>query len=74
MAFWELEKPLTTPEQERRDIRFVAKKLQIPTSELEDLLALPAISHQRYPGSTGLYTAIAGIRGAFRRIARSRSA
>jgi N-acetyl sugar amidotransferase len=68
MAFAELKTPLVLPEQERRDIRFVAKKLQVPAAELENLLARPPVPHRQYPGSASLYAAIAGVRGTLRRI------
>ena len=47
--------PVTTKEQATRDKRFVAKKLGITVVELERLIALPAVCHERYANSQTLY-------------------
>ena len=46
---------MTTEEQAARDKRFVAKKLGITVIELERLIALPAVPHERYANSQALY-------------------
>lgn len=48
-ALEELTTPITTPEQTRRDVKFVAKKLQITPRELEELTSSPPIDHLEYP-------------------------
>jgi hypothetical protein len=54
-ALQELRVPLTTPEQATRDKRFVAKKLGISVSELERLITLPVMPHERFANSQALY-------------------
>jgi N-acetyl sugar amidotransferase len=55
-ALQALEIPLTTKEQAARDKRFVAKKLGITALELERLIALPTVRHERFANSQVLYT------------------
>ena len=54
-ALQELSVPLTTKEQAARDTRFVAKKLGITVSELERLITLPVVPHERFANSQALY-------------------
>jgi len=54
-ALQELRVPVTTKEQAARDKRFVAKKLGITVSELDRLIALPAVPHERFANSQALY-------------------
>jgi hypothetical protein len=54
-ALQELNVPVTTKEQAARDKRFVAKKLGITVFELQRLIELPAVPHQRYANSQALY-------------------
>jgi N-acetyl sugar amidotransferase len=54
-ALSELEIPETSRAQSQRDKRFVAKKLGIDGSELERLIALPAVAHEAYANSAYLY-------------------
>jgi len=48
-ALAELEQPVLASSQARREIRFVAKKLQITSVELECLIDAPAVPHTEYP-------------------------
>jgi N-acetyl sugar amidotransferase len=54
-AFEELATPITTPEQARRDVRFVAKKLHVTPTELESLIDLPPVDHVSYPNQVGFF-------------------
>ncbi|MDR6304579.1 hypothetical protein GGQ85_002289 [Nitrobacter vulgaris] len=54
-ALQELKTPLTTNQHSARDKRFVAKKLGVPVSELERLIGLPPVAHERYANSHALY-------------------
>jgi N-acetyl sugar amidotransferase len=67
-ALQELQVPVTTTEQATRDKRFVAKKLGITLIELERLVALPPVSHERYANSQALYQINQGLR----KVARTR--
>ena len=66
-ALEELAHPPLTPDQIRRDLRFVAKKLEIDVSELEALIAAPPVEHTHYPNQA----AFAGALHRFKRMARS---
>ncbi len=57
----QLELPVTTKEQSARDKRFVAKKLGITVLELERLIALPAVPHERYANTQALYKLYQGL-------------
>ncbi len=67
-ALQELNVPVTTKEQAARDKRFVAKKLGTTVFELERLIELPAMPHERYANSQALYQ----INQRLRKIVRSR--
>lgn len=54
-ALAELELPISTPEQVRRDVRFVAKKLQVTPDELERLIDLPPVDHLAYPNQNWFF-------------------
>ena len=64
-ALSELARPLSTPEQEVRDKRFVAKKLGISLAELDQLVSQPAIPHEHYANNQMLYRANDRIRKLF---------
>jgi N-acetyl sugar amidotransferase len=66
-ALAELEQPILPPDQERRDIRFVAKKLGLSPAELEALIAAPPIPHAAYPNRLALMRTLE----AGKRVARS---
>jgi hypothetical protein len=46
-----LEKPLFNPEEVDREKKFIAKKLEISTSELDQILELPAKTYRDYPNN-----------------------
>ena len=69
-ALAELQTPVAAPQQVRRDIRFVAKKLGLAPTELEELLDSPPISHESYPNQMRLRQALARVK----RVAAARSA
>jgi hypothetical protein len=69
-ALRELEVPLSSPDAARREVSFVAKKLGIPTAELERLVAQPPVDHDAYPGATPVIRAGAKIKALLRRLAR----
>lgn len=46
----------------RRDIRFVAKKLGIPSDELEKLISNPPIPHGKYPNLMAFHSSIINAR------------
>ncbi len=51
----------------RRDIRYVAKKLGIAASELEQLLAMPPKPHADYPNQLWIHGVLMGVRNWLRR-------
>ena len=67
-ALAELAQPISQPDQVRRDIKFVAKKLGLTREALEALIDAPAISHYAYPNQMGLHTRLNALKGALRRI------
>lgn len=66
-ALRELEEPILAPEQARRDLRFVAKKLGLSAAELEGLIAAPPIKHTAYPNQANFV----GMLHRIKRFARS---
>ena len=66
-ALHELTQPITTPEQVRRDIKFVAKKLSINITELNSLIDSPAISHLHYPNQIAFLTSLTRLKRTIRR-------
>ena len=69
-ALAEIAQPISQPDQARRDIKFVAKKLGLTREALEALIDAPAISHYVYPNQMGLHSRLSSLKGAFRRITR----
>ncbi len=65
-AMSELAEPIAMPEQVRRDIKFVAKKLGLTASALEALIASPPVDHRAYPNQMALH----GRLSAIKRVAR----
>lgn len=63
--------PVTQPDQARRDIKFVAKKLGLPAAELDRLIESPAVSHFAYPSQFALHRRLTALKSAARRF-RSR--
>ena len=65
-ALKELAEPVADATQAGRNIRFVAKKLNITCAELEALMEEPAIPHTQYPGSHKVHAALTSARTYFR--------
>jgi N-acetyl sugar amidotransferase len=68
-ALAELSEPIATPEQMRRDIKFVAKKLGLSATELDALIDSPPVSHLDYPNQMALHSGLSTIKTVFRRVA-----
>ena len=49
-----LERPVIDPDQAKRDLKFVAKKLDMSTDELDTLIGRPPESHDRFPSNKGV--------------------
>ena len=73
-ALAELAEPISQPDQVRRDIKFVAKKLGLTREALEALIDAPAVSHYAYPNQMGLHARLGTLRGAMRRVTGARAA
>lgn len=71
-ALAELEQPISTPEQIRRDVRFVAKKLDIAIEELVRLIEMPAVDHLVYPNGMRLHAALSAAKPLLRRLRLAR--
>ena len=71
-ALAQLQEPIGSPEQLRRDTRFVAKKLGLPASELEVFLERPLVSHLAYPNQNALHTRLTALRRLMRRLSPRR--
>lgn len=67
-ALAELSEPIATPAQMRRDIKFVAKKLGLAATELDNLIDCPAKSHLDYPNQMLLHSGLSALKMAFRRV------
>lgn len=67
-ALEELSQPLITSDQARHELKFIAKKLQIPTDELRALITQAPVSHESYPNSRGIYRTGAMVKRIRRRI------
>lgn len=65
-ALSELEQPLLSADQERRDLRFVAKKLGITPAELTALIEAPAVDHLEYPSDIAIQRAFSSAKRIFR--------
>lgn len=65
----ELASPIAQPDQARRDIKFVAKKLGLTSDELESFINAPAVSHSAYPNQMGLHRRLHALRRGIRRFA-----
>ena len=68
-ALTELSKPIATPEQMRRDIKIVAKKIGLGAAECDELNDSPSISHLDYPNEMAHHSGLSTIKTAFRRVA-----
>jgi N-acetyl sugar amidotransferase len=53
-AISELSKPVMTPDRQKQEVRFVAKKLEISEDELMTILNSPPVSHMEYKNQKAL--------------------
>jgi hypothetical protein len=67
-AIKELEKTIVETKQRRRDIRFVAKKLEIAEEALLDLLTLSPVRHDAYPNQQVVFRLLISARSQFKRL------
>lgn len=68
-ALAELAEPVASPDQLRRESRFIAKKLGLSASELERLIDEPPVSHLDYPNQMWLHSRLSAIKSALRWVA-----
>ncbi|MBC7483361.1 MAG: N-acetyl sugar amidotransferase [Rhizobacter sp.] len=66
-ALEELAQPITFPDQARRDLKFVAKKLGLSVDELNTLIESPAVDHLSYPNQMALHRRLTTLKGLLRR-------
>ena len=66
-ALEEIKQPICQPDQARRDLKFVAKKLGLSNHELEALIDAPAISHYSYPNQMELHSHLSALKSIVRR-------
>ena len=71
-ALLELDQPISAPQQIRRDVRFVAKKLGISIEGLEMLISNPAVDHLVYPNGMRLHATLSTVRPFLRRLGLAR--
>jgi N-acetyl sugar amidotransferase len=72
-AIKELEKTIVETKQRRRDIRFVAKKLEITEEALLDLLTQSPVSHDTYPNRQAIFRLLISARKQVMRLFRTTS-
>lgn len=70
LALAELQQPITSAEQERRDMRFVAKKLGLGPTELRAMIDSAPVSHLAYPNQMGLHRRLTSFKHLLRRASR----
>ena len=68
-ALAELETPILSEEQARRDLKFVAKKLQLTVSELNALIGSPPRAHTDFPNGSLLHGSLRRVRDLGRGVA-----
>lgn len=73
-ALQELDHPIATPDQIRRDIKFVAKKLGLSAVELQELIDAPAIDHLSYPNQMRIHRALNSAKQFVRALLKPRQA
>lgn len=66
-ALAEISKPIIDDIQAERELRFVAKKLEITPSELEKLIMAPAVDHLCYPNQMHLHRLLSALKRYLRR-------
>lgn len=69
-ALVELAEPITSAEQARRDIKFVAKKLGQDVAGLEALIGSPPVSHMSYPNHLVFHGRLMAVKNFARRLIR----
>ena len=70
-ALAELAQPITPPEQARRDLKFVAKKLGLSAADLDRLIDRPAVDHLVYPNQMTLHRRLTSLKQLLRRGTRA---
>jgi N-acetyl sugar amidotransferase len=73
-ALFELTRPVVDANDARRDMKFVAKKLNLSSTELERLVAAPPVSHASYPSQVVAYQRLLALRSLARRLRPRRAA
>ena len=73
-ALEELSGPIIQPEQAKYELKFVAKKLRIPSDALRSLITKPPISHENYRNSKRIYSTGLRVKRLSRRVRRSNDA
>ena len=71
-ALIELEQPVITPQQAKRDTKFVAKKLGLTVEQLQSYTASPPVDHRAYPNRIALYWAFSIVKNLLRRLSNLR--
>lgn len=71
-AMDELAQPITSANQARRELKFVAKKLGMSLNELDTLIDAPAVDHLDYPNQMKLHGALSVVKTFWRRISPAR--
>lgn len=66
-ALFHLNSPPCDPHNERHDIRYIAKKLSMPSAELEKIIATPPIDHFSYPNNQALFSGVVHSKRHFRK-------
>lgn len=72
-ALAELAQPIAWPDQVRRDVKFVAKKLGLSAVELDELISSPTVDHLAYPNQMALYGGLTALKRLARRVLRPAS-
>jgi hypothetical protein len=65
-ALAELTGNITDARQEKRDLSFVAKKLEISPDEMAHLLAATPVEHARYPNQMWLHSRLTALKNRLR--------
>jgi len=73
-ALAELAEPIAPADQLRRDLRFVAKKLGLTPSQLEDHIDAEPVRHDAYPNGMVLHRTLTHAKNLVRRITGPRAA
>lgn len=71
-ALAELAQPITTPQQARLDIKFVAKKLGLTGEQLRSYIESPVVDHLAYPNGMALHRALSAAKSLVRRFVSPR--